>query len=65
MTIARHADAVHARAAARCRSSIPTLAGRIVIRDPAQTPAGTGAAAGDKYSYRELDDYTDLDRAHA
>ena len=31
-----------------------------IIRDPANTEAGLVAVAGDKYSYRELDDYTDL-----
>ncbi|HYC30863.1 MAG TPA: efflux RND transporter permease subunit [Gemmatimonadales bacterium] len=31
-----------------------------VIRDPAQTTARLLAAAGDKYSYRELDDFTEL-----
>ena len=30
------------------------------IRDPADTEARLAAVAGDKYSYRELDDYTDL-----
>lgn len=32
----------------------------IVVRDPAQAPARLAAVAGDKYSYRELDDFTDL-----
>lgn len=32
----------------------------IVIRDPAETKTKLSAVAGDKYSYRELDDYTDL-----
>jgi hypothetical protein len=32
----------------------------IIVRDPAQTAAQIAAAAGDKYSYRDLDDYTDL-----
>ena len=31
-----------------------------VIRDPADTQARLLAVAGDKYSYRELDEYTDL-----
>ena len=31
-----------------------------VIRNPADIPARLAEAAGDKYSYRELDDYTDL-----
>lgn len=30
------------------------------IRDPADTEARLAAVAGDRYSYRELDDYTDL-----
>jgi multidrug efflux pump subunit AcrB len=30
------------------------------IRDPASTETRLAAVAGDKYSYRELDDYTDL-----
>src|SRR6185503_12641401 len=30
------------------------------VRDPAQLEARLAAAAGDKYSYRELKDYTDL-----
>ncbi len=30
------------------------------IRDPADTEARLATVAGDKYSYRELDDYTDL-----
>src|SRR2546427_7893921 len=32
----------------------------IVVRDPADTRARLALVAGDKYSYRELDDYTDL-----
>jgi multidrug efflux pump subunit AcrB len=32
----------------------------VVIRDPADTEAKLVAVAGDKYSYRELDDYTEL-----
>jgi multidrug efflux pump subunit AcrB len=31
-----------------------------VISDPAETPAKLTAVASDKYSYRELDDYTEL-----
>jgi multidrug efflux pump subunit AcrB len=31
-----------------------------VIRDPAEAQLRLAAVAGDKYSYRELDDYTDL-----
>jgi multidrug efflux pump subunit AcrB len=31
-----------------------------IVRDPADTLAQLTASAGDKYSYRELDDYTDL-----
>jgi multidrug efflux pump subunit AcrB len=31
-----------------------------IIRDPADAQARLRAVAGDKYSYRELDDYTDL-----
>src|SRR6185436_1638062 len=36
--------------------SWPTL----VIREPGDAYARLAAAAGDKYTYRELDDYTDL-----
>ena len=32
----------------------------LTIRDPGETEARLAAAAGDKYSYRELKDYTDL-----
>ena len=32
----------------------------VVIRDPAETAAKLAAVAGDKYSYRELDDFSDL-----
>ncbi|HKB12930.1 MAG TPA: efflux RND transporter permease subunit [Vicinamibacterales bacterium] len=32
----------------------------IVVRDPADAEARLTAVAGDKYTYRELDDYTDL-----
>jgi len=32
----------------------------VVIRDPAETSAKLAAVAGAKYSYRELDDFTDL-----
>jgi multidrug efflux pump len=32
----------------------------IVVRDPAETAAKLERVAGDKYSYRELDDYTEL-----
>jgi multidrug efflux pump subunit AcrB len=31
-----------------------------VVRDPGETHARLSAVAGDKYTYRELDDYTDL-----
>ena len=34
----------------------------VVIRDPAQVGARLALAAGDKYTYRELDEYTDLIR---
>jgi multidrug efflux pump subunit AcrB len=32
----------------------------VIVRDPAETMTKLRAVAGDKYSYRELDDYTDL-----
>jgi multidrug efflux pump subunit AcrB len=32
----------------------------VLIRDPSQTEAALAHAAGDKYTYRELDDYTEL-----
>jgi multidrug efflux pump subunit AcrB len=32
----------------------------MIVRDPSQTLAKLQAMAGDKYSYRELDDYTDF-----
>jgi len=32
----------------------------ILVRDPSETMTRLAAVAGDKYSYRELDDYTDL-----
>ena len=32
----------------------------VVVRDPADTQARLEAVAGDRYSYRELDDFTDL-----
>src|SRR5205807_1351185 len=32
----------------------------MLIRDPVETGAKLAVVAGDKYSYRELDDYTDL-----
>jgi multidrug efflux pump subunit AcrB len=31
-----------------------------IVRDPADAPARLAAVAGDKYTHRELDDYTDL-----
>ena len=31
-----------------------------IIRDPSKTEEGVASIAGDKYTYRELDDYTDL-----
>src|SRR5207244_871722 len=31
-----------------------------IIRDPAETPDRLAAAAGDRYSYRDLDDFTDV-----
>lgn len=34
----------------------------VVVRDPADTKARLAATAGDKYTYRELDDYTELVR---
>jgi len=36
----------------------------IVVRDPRQTLAQLTEGAGDKFSYRELDDYTDLIQRH-
>ena len=36
----------------------------IFIRDPQATQAALAAAAGDKYSYRDLDDFTDLIAPH-
>jgi multidrug efflux pump subunit AcrB len=38
---------------------IPDVWQPIIIRDPNQTTAKMNAAAGDKYSYREIDDFTD------
>ncbi len=32
----------------------------VIIRDPQETVAKLAAVAGDRYSYRELDDFTDL-----
>ena len=32
----------------------------IIIRDPQETPAKLAAVAGDKYSYRQMDDFSDL-----
>jgi multidrug efflux pump subunit AcrB len=32
----------------------------VIIRDPAETAAKISAVAGDKYSHREMDDFTDL-----
>ena len=37
----------------------PDMWDPIVIRDPQETEAKMGRAAGDKYSYREMDDFTD------
>src|SRR6185503_20404952 len=37
----------------------PDIGRLTVIRDPEQTEQQLAAAAGDKYSYRDLDDYTD------
>src|SRR5262249_28668172 len=31
-----------------------------VVRNPQETPAKLSAVAGDKYSYRQMDDFTDL-----
>ena len=36
----------------------------IVVRDPAGLPAALRAVAGDRYSYRELDDFSDLISRH-
>ena len=38
----------------------PDAWGPILVRNLDETPARMAAAAGDKYSYRELDDYSDL-----
>jgi multidrug efflux pump subunit AcrB len=35
-----------------------------VVRDPSETRAKLGEVAGDKYTYRQLDDYTDMIRRH-
>ena len=50
----------HDRAAACVRSSIPTSGRRSSSRDPARPSTQLAAVAGDSYSYRELDDFTDL-----
>jgi len=38
----------------------PDAWGPVLIRDTDETPKKMAAVAGDKYSYRELDDFTDL-----
>ena len=38
----------------------PDSWGPVVVRDPAETEAKLATIAGSKYSYRELDDFTDL-----
>ncbi len=38
----------------------PDAWGPVVIRDPAEIPAKLAEAAGGKYSYRELDEFTDI-----
>ena len=38
----------------------PDAWGPVLIRDPNETAKKMAAVAGDKYSYRELDDFTDL-----
>jgi multidrug efflux pump subunit AcrB len=38
----------------------PDAWGPVLIRDTNETPKKLAAVAGDKYSYRELDDFTDL-----
>ncbi len=38
----------------------PDAWGPVLIRDTNETPKKMAAVAGDKYSYRELDDFTDL-----
>jgi multidrug efflux pump subunit AcrB len=38
----------------------PDAWGPILIRDPRQTQAGIARVAGDRYTYRQLDDFTDL-----
>ncbi len=38
----------------------PDAWGPIIIRDPQDTKASIAEVAGDRYSYRQLDDYTDL-----
>lgn len=39
---------------------LPDAWGPIIVRDPAQTRDRIAERAGDRYSYRQLDDYTDL-----
>ncbi len=38
----------------------PDVWGPVIVRDPAETEARMAEVAGDKYSYRQLDDFTDL-----
>ncbi len=38
----------------------PDIWGAAIIRDPAQTEAALGAVAGDRYTYHELDLFTDI-----
>ena len=57
---ARVRAALHPRAAARVRVPSRRLAGGRHSRSGASLRAQLAAVAGDKYSYRELDDYTDL-----
>src|SRR6185295_13651745 len=37
----------------------PDMWAPFIVRDPAETPKALAAVAGDKYAYRELDDFTD------
>lgn len=49
-----------ARARLRTAELHPDVWSPAVIRDPGDTHARLAAVAGEKYSYRELDDFTDL-----
>ena len=60
MTKSARMDSSSSRRGSRSTTSIPTPGVPIIIRDPKSTKERIAEVANNRYSYRQLDDFTDL-----